>query len=292
MTKVDITEDVFIELINNPYEPKDDIAGYSWEIVSEMLYNQVEQGNPRDVSVFEVRRSTPKDDGGFDWDKTSEGKDYWQVVLGGGPRTSRFKAFYEKNQRTMAIYEYMLDAIKGIDFDGTIKGFPREVVAMMMAEQWNQGNPPNLEVFENYAQNSRGDGGFNWNLSPEGEGFWIQVIDDENWALFYEKYPKEGSTLSLKKDISVKEFMKVNKTSLQELEKRDKDVFDLTVTLLTQLQLLEDRQKAPKPKAKKKTKKKTTKPTPKPVVEEVLDFDEDDLDFATGGKIDLQDLDF
>ena len=69
-------------------------------------------------------------------------------------------------------------------------------------------------------------------------------------------------------------------------------MFDLTVTLLTQLQLLEDRQKAPKPKAKKKTKKKTTKPTPKPVVEEVLDFDEDDLDFATGGKIDLQDLDF
>ena len=292
MTKVDITEDVFIELMNNPKEPKDDLAGYPWEIVAKMLSNQINQGNVRDISVFENRIATPKDDGGFNWGETSQGKDFWQVVRGGGPLTLKTKTFYEKNERTMPIYEYMLDVIKGIDFDGAIKGFPHEVVAMMMAEQWNQGNAPNLEVFEKNAQNSRGDGGFNWNISPEGDGFWTQVIDDENWAVFYEKYPKENATLSLKKDISVKEFMKVNKTSLQDLEKRDKDVFDLTVTLLTQLQLLEDRQKAPKPKAKKKTKKKTTKPTPKPVVEEVLDFDDEDLDFAKGGEIDLQDLDF
>jgi len=287
MTKADI----IVKLRNSIYEPKGDIEGYPLEIVAEMIYNQVKQGNPFGVAVFENRRGTPKDDLGFDWDETSEGKDFWQKVLSGDSLGSKIRHFYGTHQRTMAVYEYSLSIIKGIDFDGEIEGFPHEVVAMMMTEQWNQGNQPNIEVFEKEKITGGNNGGFTWGRTPEGEEFWTKVIDDENWVVFYEKYPKEGSTLTLKKDISVKEFMKVNKTTLQDLEKRNKDVFDLTVTLLTQLQLLEDRQKAPKPKAKKKAKKKTTKPT-KAVVDIIDDFGDDDFDFAKGGKIDLQDLDF
>ena len=151
---------------------------------------------------------------------------------------------------------------------------------------------------------------------------------DKDFKTFFTEYPdlenecKQINNLyaiksaEIKKDISVKDFMKDNKSNLQALERRSKEVFDLTVELLTQLQILEDRQKQAKvePKAKPKSKskakpkakkqepkKKTTTPTPKKekskpkeiVVEEEIDFDDDDLDFGKGGTtIDLQDLDF
>ena len=522
-------EDIIVKLMNSQYEPKGDIDGYPLEIVAEMIYYQVEQGNPFGVAVFENKRTAPKDDLGFDWDKTPDGKDFWQKVLGGDKINKKIRHFYhhlmvtkDSTGRTMSIYENMLNSIKGIDFDGDIAGFPHRVVAMMMTEQFNQGNPPNLEVFEKNVKTSRGDGGFTWNITPEGDDFWIEVITYNNWEVFDKKYAqtknpksntdmrqeeilldlarqgydpegeiktlpleivsqmlyeqvKQGNPLDvsvfeaqssggklnggfdweksdqgrsfwidvlnernketavrkyyeynernielycyaldlliaqnpslefkgelsgfpvevvammiaetmnqggyenyqtlekdvnigftwrfspegksfwskvildkdfktffteypdleneckqisnlnaiksaeIKKDISVKDFMKDNKSNLQALERRSKEVFDLTVELLTQLQILEDRQKQAKveekakpkakskakPKAKKeKPKKKTTTPKPKKekskpkeiVVEEEIDFDDDDLDFGKGGTtIDLQDLDF
>ncbi len=525
-------EDIIVKLMNSQYEPKGDIDGYPLEIVAEMIYNQVEQGNPFGVAVFENKRTAPKDDLGFDWDKTPDGKDFWQKVLEGVRINKAIRHFYhhlmvtkDSTGRTMSIYEYMLNSIKGIDFDGDIAGFPHRVVAMMMTEQFNQGNPPNLEVFEKNVKTPRGDGGFSWDITPEGGDFWIEVISYKNWEVFDKKYAqtknpksntgmrqeeilldlakqgyepegqikgfpleivsqmlyeqvKQGNALDvdvfersknsgkpsggfthrdsdqgeefwtavlgvgnketvfrkyykynarnielycyaldlltvqnpslefkgqisdfpieviammvaeninqgeygsyeilekdidlgftwrfspegnafwskvimdkdfktffteypdleneckqinnlnaiksaeIKKDISVKDFMKDNKSNLQALERRSKDVFDLTVELLTQLQILEDRQKqvkveekakpkaksTTKPKAKPKAKKvepkkKTTTPKPKKekskpkeIVVEDIDFDDDDLDFGKGGTtIDLQDLDF
>jgi len=521
-------EDIIVKLMNSQYKPKGDIEGYPLEIVAEMIYYQVEQGNPFGVAVFENSRIAPKDDLGFDWDKTPDGKDFWQKVLGGDRLNKKIRYFYrnlmvtkDSTGRTMSIYDYMLNNIKGIEFDGDIAGFPHRVVAMMMTEQFNQGNPPNLEIFEKNVRTPRGGGGFTWDLTPEGDDFWRAVIVDKNWEVFDKKYPqtknsksntemrqeeilldlakqgyepegeikdfpleivshmlyeqvKQGNKLDvdvfergknkslitggfshkesdqgeafwnavldednletafrkyyefnernielycyaldlliaqnpslefkggisdfpvevvammiaesinqagysnyenfernpdvgftwrlspegkafwsnlinykdfkpffteypdleneckqirnsnavksaeIKKDISVKDFMKDNKSNLQALERRSKEVFDLTVELLTQLQILEDRQKQAKvepkakPKAKSKAKpkakkqepkKKTTTPTPKKekskpkeIVIEELDFDDDDLDFGKGGTtIDLQDLDF
>ena len=525
-------EDIIVKLMNSQYKPKGDIEGYPLEIVAEMIYYQVEQGNPFGVAVFENKRTAPKDDLGFDWDKTPDGKDFWQKVLEGVRINKAIRHFYhhlmvtkDSTGRTMSIYDYMLNRYKGIDFDGEIKGFPHKVVAMMMTEQFNQGNPPNLEVFEKNVKTPRADGGFSWDITPEGGDFWIEVISYKNWEVFDKKYPqtknpksniemrqeeilldlvrqgyepegdiklfpleivsqmlyeqvKQGNPLDvsvfersknkskpsggfthrdsnqgeafwtevlgvgnketvirkyyeynarnielycyaldlltvqnpslefkgqisdfpieviammvaeninqgeygsyeilekdidlgftwrfspegysfwskvimdkdfktffteypdleneckqinnlnatksaeIKKDISVKDFMKDNKSNLQALERRSKDVFDLTVELLTQLQILEDRQKqvkveekakpkaksTTKPKAKKEEpKKKTTTPTPKketkkktvkptkPIVDIIDDFDDDEFDFAKGGKIDLQDLDF
>ena len=190
-------EDIIAKLRNSQYKPKGDIEGYPLEIVAEMIYNQVEQGNPFGVAVFENKRSAPKDDLGFDWDKTPDGKDFWQKVLGGDRLNKKIRYFYHHlmvtkdfTGRTMSIYEYMLNSIKGIDFDGDIAGFPNRVVAMMMTEQFNQGNPPNLEVFEKNVKTPRGGGGFTWDLTPEGNDFWIEVISYKNWEVFDKKYPQ------------------------------------------------------------------------------------------------------
>ena len=73
-----------------------------------------------------------------------------------------------------------------------IKNFPIEVVVKMIEEQVKQGNCPNVEVFQNYASADTADGGFNWKDTEDGDDFWMEVIDDGNFDLFFEKYPKEN----------------------------------------------------------------------------------------------------
>jgi hypothetical protein len=48
-------------------------------------------------------------------------------------------------------------------------------------------------------------GGFNWGNSEQGGVFWCNVLDEKNYDLFYEKYPKESL------DEPYYEFMKKNK---------------------------------------------------------------------------------
>lgn len=73
-----------------------------------------------------------------------------------------------------------------------IKDFPIEVVEKMIEEQVKQGNCPNVEVFQNYANADTADGGFNWSDTKDGDDFWMEVIDDGNFELFFEKYPKKN----------------------------------------------------------------------------------------------------
>lgn len=77
------------------------------------------------------------------------------------------------------------------DLVGDIKDFPIEVVEKMIEEQVKQGNCPNVEAFQKYANTDVGDGGFNWYKSDGGSGFWIEVIENDNFELFFEKYPKK-----------------------------------------------------------------------------------------------------
>ena len=60
---------------------KGEIAGFPQEIVEKMLERQVEQGNERDVSVFERSRSSNKRGGGFLWIDTEEGCLFWDSVI-------------------------------------------------------------------------------------------------------------------------------------------------------------------------------------------------------------------
>lgn len=58
-----------------------DIADFPIEVVDRMLECQVEQGNKRDVTVFERDRMSNIKDGGFYFRETKEGETFWVVVI-------------------------------------------------------------------------------------------------------------------------------------------------------------------------------------------------------------------
>lgn len=78
------------------------------------------------------------------------------------------------------------------DLVGDIKDFPIEVVEKMIEEQVKQGNRPNVEVFQNYGSADVSDDGFTWGNTEDGDDFWMEVIDECNFDLFFEKYPKKN----------------------------------------------------------------------------------------------------
>ena len=62
-------------------EFKGQLQGFPPEVVEKMLERQVEQGNKRDVSVFEGWSCQSKDNGGFRWSDTIEGSNFWMQVI-------------------------------------------------------------------------------------------------------------------------------------------------------------------------------------------------------------------
>ena len=60
---------------------KGQLKGFPQHVVELMLKRQVEQGNERNVEVFEEYAAADKSDGGFDWDYTSEGVAFWFDVI-------------------------------------------------------------------------------------------------------------------------------------------------------------------------------------------------------------------
>lgn len=89
------------------------------------------------------------------------------------------------------------------DLVGDIKDFPIEVVEKMIEEQVKRGNCPNVEVFQNYTNADTADGGFNWSDTKDGDDFWMEVIDDGNFELFFEKYPKKANLVYIVGDSEI-----------------------------------------------------------------------------------------
>lgn len=74
-------------------------------------------------------------------------------------------------------------------YKGEIANFPIQIVEKMLSYQEKQGNARNVEIFEDYASRNRINGGFDWNYTDEGIAFWCNVIDNEKFDLFFEKFP-------------------------------------------------------------------------------------------------------
>lgn len=89
------------------------------------------------------------------------------------------------------------------DLVGSIKNFPIEVVEKMIEEQVKQGNCPNVKVFQDYVTADVNDGGFSWWKSDGGSGFWIEVIENDNFELFFEKYPKKPNLVYIVGDSEI-----------------------------------------------------------------------------------------
>ena len=60
------------------------IANFPLHVVKYMVYEQTRQGNPADPSVFAKLKNANKYDGGFNWDKSEAGFDFWSNVTVNG----------------------------------------------------------------------------------------------------------------------------------------------------------------------------------------------------------------
>ena len=89
------------------------------------------------------------------------------------------------------------------DLVGDIKDFPIEVVEKMIEEQVKQGNCPNVKVFQNYVTADVDDDGFSWWNTDDGNDFWLEVIDECNFDLFFEKYPKKAKLVYIVGDSKI-----------------------------------------------------------------------------------------
>lgn len=69
-----------------------DIKDFPIEIVEKMIEEQVKQGCDPDVKVFQNNIIACADNGGFDWDETKEGDDFWECVIS----RRMFHLFFEK----------------------------------------------------------------------------------------------------------------------------------------------------------------------------------------------------
>jgi hypothetical protein len=78
-------------------------------------------------------------------------------------------------------------------FKGELKGFPKEIVNMMLDYQEQQGNKREIKVFQKERDADFDKKGFDWDLTPEEEEFWDEVILNKNFNLFFHKFPKENS---------------------------------------------------------------------------------------------------
>lgn len=61
---------------------------------------------------------------------------------------------------------------------------PLAVKVVMLQRQVDQGNENNEEVFKVSTDSSRGNGGFNWDVTPEGYGVWAAAIRSGDFDYF------------------------------------------------------------------------------------------------------------
>lgn len=76
------------------------------------------------------------------------------------------------------------------DLVGRLECFPIEVVQKMVNEQVRQGNKANVVLFQGRVYAARVSGGFDWERSFMGLKFWRDVLINERFDTFFQKYQK------------------------------------------------------------------------------------------------------
>lgn len=75
-------------------------------------------------------------------------------------------------------------------YKGQLTGVPTEIVEKMLYYQEQQGNKRDASVFEGRLSLGAASNGFTWGRTPEGEGFWREVLNYKQYSIFFDKYPK------------------------------------------------------------------------------------------------------
>lgn len=82
---------------------KGQLKGFPSEIVEKMLDHQVEQGNPRNVAVFEETKNSTSSYFGFDWATSNEGYRFWDNIIN-NLDFNHFFDLYPKKEREVIGY--------------------------------------------------------------------------------------------------------------------------------------------------------------------------------------------
>lgn len=69
-----------------------DLENFPIEVVEKMLQNQYKQLNKIDIAIFQNSKISDAQHGGFQWDTTIEGSEFWFEVI----RKKRFNVFFER----------------------------------------------------------------------------------------------------------------------------------------------------------------------------------------------------
>ena len=128
------------------------------EIQQRMLDEQERQGNKRDAEVFEIKTSAAPREGGFSWDGSVEGYDFWYEIIHDG----NFAVFYGKYPKrpllkVIPLYVKILDSKKLLAY-----------IAEKLLTKWHdEGRPAKVEIdwFEY--------GGFYWSANAEIEAEYV-----------------------------------------------------------------------------------------------------------------------
>lgn len=81
-------------------------------------------------------------------------------------------------------------------YKGQLEGFPPEIVEKMLYYQEKQGNKRDVTIFEKRKDSY--SSGFCWDNTEEEFDFWDDVINNKNFDLFFEKYPKQNVVCGVK----------------------------------------------------------------------------------------------
>jgi hypothetical protein len=77
-----------------------DLKNFPIEVVEKMLQNQYKQVNKIDITVFQKYNRSDIQTGGFCWEDTDEGYEFWSDVIG----KKRFDVFFERYAKSKEVY--------------------------------------------------------------------------------------------------------------------------------------------------------------------------------------------
>ena len=100
------------------------IEDFPIEVVQKMVEEQVKQGNEPDVTSFQNDATCEVSNGGFTWEKTNDGEEFWFDVIVYGNYDLFFEKYPEKNNTNLVYIvgdsEIGMDIIKTLEKYGGI----------------------------------------------------------------------------------------------------------------------------------------------------------------------------
>ena len=105
------------------------------EVQEKMLERQVEQGNIRDPYIFVKNFSSGRDNGGFTWGKTPEGRKFWENISDYDdyseffelypkhPIKPEFESLYKKTFRVNRIIKVDTEEVKKRGLEHILQNF-------------------------------------------------------------------------------------------------------------------------------------------------------------------------